>query len=671
MEALVAAQTHLKVSKQATPDAREKFRALFELVALGGVALFVVVVLAGVLRATEHVISTKLFIPEAHAATIETASTRDEFQAKLLLRTGKAITMSPGEEKVYTIGFKNIGTASWKNHDYGFLSIYTVDPNYRDSDFYQVSWRDTSQPTVLKDRNVPPGYVGFFEFFLKAPQVPGIYKEAFHLAAEDRLWLPGGGFEIEITVTDSAPTPVVSVAPAPAVTPAPTPTALAPEPAVVTEASQATASATGYGATLLLRSHKKAVELGPNETVDMIFAFKNSGTEKWSSQSLRAPTITIASNHPSFRHLSWASSNEVVQSNDTVLPGQLAFFNFTLQAPNSKGSYEPSFRLVVDDVMVPGGEIQIPITVTADGPSSSLSVPAPAIDVIPEPVMRIGLFETERPIMVTANGTYNVMQGTEVVEVVAGGQPSKVTFDFDYKTYTVTNSNGTNVYRKPVRFMTQDQTNGFFTLPSYHHPPGWNKSLNDNMFRQSIEIYLAANTGNLWVINEIPMSMYLYGLAETSNPTEPEFQKALATAARTYAFYHWSRNSKHGGHFHVDAHFDQVYRGYGSEIRMPQWVDSINASRGAIALYAGNIAITPYYSRSDGRTRDWTEVWGGGPKPWLKSVRTEYDEGRTLWGHGVGMSARDALLRTRNEGTSWQDLVKYYYTGVDIVQKWQ
>lgn len=662
MPAITTVTTQQQVFDPMRENTPQRFRAFFELCAIVGVALFVVVVLSGVMRVAEYVISTKLVIAEANAAS---PSVRDQYRATLLLRTGKQITMSPGETRVYTVGYKNAGTAAWKNTGPSFLSIYTVAPNYRNSVFYHSNWRSPEQPTVMKDQMIQSGRVGFFDITLQAPAKAGTYKEAFHLAAEDTVWLPGGGFEIEIVVEPRTQNLVPSMpsAAAPSVS-------TTPQQAVLT--SQPPSS--DYVATLLLRSHKTEVALGPGATVDMIVAFKNSGTQPWTNRALRTsgPAVVVAASvTPLFRHLSWAGPNELASATDTTPPGALAFFNFTIQAPQQKGSYRPTFQLVVnDDIAVPGGQIDIPVTVTADGDVSSAPVLLPTAEIIPEPVLRVGLFKTERPIMITANGDYDILQDGVVAETVSGGGPTKVIFDFNYKTYTVTSPNGTKAYQRPVRFVTKDQANGVLTIPSYEHRPGWNQGLNDNMFRQSLEIYHAANTGNLWVVNELPMELYLRGLAETSNPTHVEFQKALATVARTYGFYHWSRNSKHGGHFHVDATFDQVYRGYASEIRMPQWVQSVDASRGAIVTYQNEIAITPYYSRSDGRTRSWEEVWGGGPKPWLKSVPTPYDAGQTLWGHGVGMSARDALLRAREGSASWQDIIKYYYTGVDVVKKW-
>jgi peptidoglycan hydrolase-like amidase len=116
---------------------------------------------------------------------------------------------------------------------------------------------------------------------------------------------------------------------------------------------------------------------------------------------------------------------------------------------------------------------------------------------------------------------------------------------------------------------------------------------------------------------------------------------------------------------------DQVYKGYGHEQRHPNVRLATEDTRGVTVNYDGSTAITPYYSRSDGRTRDWNEVWGGNV-PWLKSVPAPCDarNNRVLWGHGVGMSASEALCMA-NEGSTWDDILQYFYQGVDLNKRWE
>ena len=101
---------------------------------------------------------------------------------------------------------------------------------------------------------------------------------------------------------------------------------------------------------------------------------------------------------------------------------------------------------------------------------------------------------------------------------------------------------------------------------------------------------------------------------------------------------------------------------------MPNVVAAQRATRGYMATYDSNYIITPYYSTSDGRTRSWAEVWGGSNRPWLVSVPATYDkrDGKAMAGHGVGMSARDAAYMADEGGKNWQEILKYYYTGVNV-----
>jgi stage II sporulation protein D len=175
------------------------------------------------------------------------------------------------------------------------------------------------------------------------------------------------------------------------------------------------------------------------------------------------------------------------------------------------------------------------------------------------------------------------------------------------------------------------------------------------------------------MINELGIEDYLRGLGETSEVSHPEFKKALITVARTYALYQWERATKHKSeYFHMNAYADdQVYRGYGYEINNQSIGRAVDETRGLTVNYQGRTAITPYFSRSDGRTRDWGEVWHG-TVDWIKSVPAPCDAERKykLWGHGVGMSATEALCMA-DRGKKWEDIVHYFYQGVDMKKRWE
>ena len=166
------------------------------------------------------------------------------------------------------------------------------------------------------------------------------------------------------------------------------------------------------------------------------------------------------------------------------------------------------------------------------------------------------------------------------------------------------------------------------------------------------------------------------GIAETGNTTHPEYQKALLTAARTYAYYLIQCACKYGSFDVVPSTADQLFLGYVSELELPNIRQAANDTRGMMVTYdidsnpatQSDIVITPYFSNTDGRTRSWTEVWGGKAKPWLVSVEATYDkrDGKKMWGHGVGMSNRDAIIRAVEGKATWSEILQYYYTGVSV-----
>jgi peptidoglycan hydrolase-like amidase len=293
-----------------------------------------------------------------------------------------------------------------------------------------------------------------------------------------------------------------------------------------------------------------------------------------------------------------------------------------------------------------------------------------------EPIIRVGLFDTTATQRVTANEYFDVYSGTDLLlSGLTANYQVTVSFNFSTKIYTLTTAGANRTATKPIRIIPRDQ-NGIVTLTDFVNKTAWSSKYNDNQFRNIIEFNYSTVTKKLWVINELPINNYLKGLAETSDASPVEFQKVMTTAARTYAMYHYLRgvengvldgSTKHASeHYHVDATYDQVYRGYGSEIRMPKLAQAVNETSGMVVTYSNELVITPYFSRSDGRTRSWQEVWYGDPKPWLVSVAVPEDAGQTLWGHGVGMSARGALIMTVDENKKWDAVLQYFYQGIQL-----
>lgn len=587
------------------------------------------------------------------------------------------------ENIVLTVQMKNTGTQTWLNSGANYVSLYAVDAlkKERQSSFKSPAWISASQVGKMKEAKVAPGQTGTFSLELVTPLRPDFYQETFMLAVEGKTWLSGSFFNLPIRVPISAA--YLRTAPA--------------DYSYDTVAQNLQKPMAGYTATLMLRS-AAALSLLGNGSQQINVGFKNTGDKTWANFSLRIKGVepALAGTTGSVRDGSWYSSAEAVRvENQPAGPGELALMTFKVKAPAKKGSYKASFQLYANGNPVDGGMIDIPITVTADGyiepvptpappiqtvpstpkPTTPVSAPAPApvgssipvLNPIPlsgdvsslpnEPLIRVGLYKTTDDTMVV-RAKYvplNVLLNGQSVCSVAVGASVTMVFNRSTRMYTMSGAcSGSSAGYYIVR-----ANDGLSAIEIADF------ARNDNTFRAQLELRFTPQTDSVWVINELPIEWYLKGIAETSNASPQEFQRTLLTTARTYAMYHVQRQTKHAAEYYtVDATYDQVYRGYGHESRTPTISAAVDATRGQIVTYAGKLAITPYFSRSDGRTRSWNEVWGGSVD-WCVSVPVPWDQGKTLWGHGVGMSATGALGMA-NDGKKYDEILTYFYRGIEL-----
>ncbi|MEA3249145.1 MAG: NBR1-Ig-like domain-containing protein [Patescibacteria group bacterium] len=587
------------------------------------------------------------------ASSITTASSSSvstgSYSAQEVYRSPKEINMAPGEIVTLTMGFRNTGSATWYPSARNYVSVYTYDPKYRKSDFEDVSWYRYNQPARISTQVTPPGQMGEVKMRLKAPTTPGVYRETFHLAAEDLTWIPGGKFTVVINVSG------------------PSTTSSAPSPA---SALLSNLPAGGYAA-VRMASNTDRPTLDPGQVQELRIAFKNVGTLPWvkyGNEPVRL--MALEGNAYSFRDVSWNSNMASAMLQDRIDSGQLAFFNLKMKAPQYGGTYLARFALYAGDRPIEGGTVDIPIEVKQGSVPANVSTNTTnefAASGDRGPNIVVGLLTTTAPVTVSSTETYQLVDGRNHQPVKRLSGVTTVTFDFSTLVYTVRNGTYTYTSNYHVHLRPDDMRNNIFEISSYENRAAWDRSVNFNKFRGDLAVHYMRSTGRLWVLEELPMEDYIRGLAETSNGSHFEYQKALVSAARTYALFVLSIGGKHKSEYH-DVNTtagDQVYKGYVSELVRPNVVRAVEETRGSMVTYNNELVVTPYFSRSDGRTRAWTEVWGGSHKPWLVSVPAPYDQGRTLWGHGVGMSALDALGRAK-DGASWTQILQHYYTGTQI-----
>ncbi len=614
--------------------------------------------------------------PSLGGVNPEPVADNPDWRAELLSMGGSEWQINMEENIFVTLAFKNAGKQAWKKDGPSYVSVYAVTGNKeRTSQFRDLSW-NKSQAAKMVESLVKPVETGHFKVELRAPRAPGAYREEFMLASEDTAWISGSRVILPIRV----PLTGDFIATAP------------PGQSVAEILGQSSASHGGtYTANLLLRSLQSMTVSG-NGRQQVTVGFKNTGNVAWNTRGIKIKSVVpaLSGTLGSVRDDSWNDIATAVQVMGVTNPGEVGFLTFYVKAPPKKGTYTASFQLVADSQQVDGGVMDIPITVTADGYIAPEPVPAPsnstnpapssipALNPIPltgdvsslpnEPIIRVGIFATTNDqMMVTARFVpLEVRNGGSVVCVLPVGKTVTVSYDRGGRMYRM--SGDCPAAQSSVWYVVRAQDGiSPMEMSDFSRLVSWLPGANDNTFRDQLELRVSQNGSEVWVINELPIEWYLKGIGETSNSSPQQYQRALLTAARTYAMYHVQRGTKHAAqNFTVDATYDQVYRGYGAELRDPNVITAIDATRGQIVTYQGKLAITPYYSRSDGRTRSWTEVWGGGAVPWRVSVPVPDDIGRTLWGHGVGMSAMGALQMDAKHGNTYDQILAHFYTGTEL-----
>lgn len=122
------------------------------------------------------------------------------YKAELSDQSAKELGIKPLERISYWVDFKNTGTATWTNEGQYFVALNVTNPASRTSSFQDETWIEYYRPAKLSQKEVKPGEIGKFEFYLKSPEQAGAYEEDFGLVAENLTWIDGGSIELPIVV---------------------------------------------------------------------------------------------------------------------------------------------------------------------------------------------------------------------------------------------------------------------------------------------------------------------------------------------------------------------------------------------------------------------------------------------------------------------------------------
>jgi len=419
--------------------------------------------------------------------------------------------------------------------------------------------------------------------------------------------------------------------------------------------------------TLALSSKNLEIAQG-GDNVNFIVRYTNDGAKEWTKYIWQEAGSMALDNSavPNISDPSWQSRKIIESGNNTIKPGDPLEFGFVFKAPRLKGDYILRFQLMANDHTTSGGTLELPVKILADAPSDyAETVWQTARTLVSEPNIRVGLYKDSKPIKFQSNFRYEVLAGG-----VSKGwlEPTELaTLSYQQGVYTFVGGSLDFSGHGFIRLVPEDKE-AYFTLTNYDREVSWKGNKNFNVYRGVLEYVYSPKSAMPYVINELPLDAYIAGIGETSNGAAMEYIKAILVAARSYAYKNILASvSSPSPSFDVfPTTVDQLYLGYNSEVLMPRVVQAAQATYGEMVIYDGNPVTTPYFGNSNGWTRGWKEVWGGTDKPWLQPVECIYDKGKSMFGHGVGMSAYDASRRAAEDGWTYDQILKYYYTGVGV-----
>lgn len=295
------------------------------------------------------------------------------------------------------------------------------------------------------------------------------------------------------------------------------------------------------------------------------------------------------------------------------------------------------------------------------------------------PEISVGLWSYRRSDLedeafkIKANKDYVIKDkdGKKIAEVSAK-KTTRVKYAGD-KNLLVYKSIDKEELNKEVRFEAKDGNNSNLVFDvnrpssSYDH------------YRGKIKLKYNSTDGNIWVINILPMEQYTWGMGETTGTGPMEHTKVMTTIFRTYGYWYKKYATKYlpyGFIIRSDSG-SQIYRGYDWEKKYPNIKKAAAKTKGNIVKYKKEIALTPYSSWSDGKTRSFEDRWGSDDYPWCKSVKDPYGKNSKLstkkleaaGNHMVGLIANGSVKLAGSKYKKKYDwILKYYYSKISLKQ---
>ncbi len=265
------------------------------------------------------------------------------------------------------------------------------------------------------------------------------------------------------------------------------------------------------------------------------------------------------------------------------------------------------------------------------------------------------------------NGNYGIVKGTKSVEIHGNGKKIAtvkaneeikiVPIDKNRKFKISTNTNNWEI--EAPSFKSE-----ILMIKNYDRGLG---SIKYNKFREQLNFHSTSGK-NFIVVNQLPLEIYLCGLAEEPKSEPLEKKHAIHILARSYGLVYSGTKRKFKTALYDledDPATSQFYLGYDWEHYHSEQKKYIEQTTGKVITYKSNAVIGPYFTQSGGESSDaWRNQY-----PWTQKQKLPHDEGLEPKGHGIGLSGNTARELAK-EGKSYKDILKYFFNGIEIKKKY-
>jgi len=186
-------------------------------------------------------------------------------------------------------------------------------------------------------------------------------------------------------------------------------------------------------------------------------------------------------------------------------------------------------------------------------------------------------------------------------------------------------------------------------------------TINSTSYNGSV-LFKRLSNSDMTVINIVNMYDYLASvIGQEMSPSWPaEALKAQTVAAKCYALVSLTRYKDYG--FTMDAPTNcQVYMGTSKVTDSTR--AAVNATKGVMALYNGQVAQTFFYSCDGGLTESSEYVWGNA-FPYLTGVKDTYEkaDGGQYARWTVTLTKGDIATKLKNKGVDLGDITSIQIT---------